>query len=360
MTDTTRPVSAIREAPLGSGGSVEILLTSNAVRIRGTEGDRVIVRTRGGEDIDEEIRIDGSPGQIRIRDAEAGLRLGPLRWRTRRSADLDIDLPRTAALSLRTLSGDVEAVGIGGPSRWGSASGDLRIAVSAGPVAVESMSGNAVLEASGPLSLTARTVSGDLRVRAPLIEMLEASSVSGDIRIEAALGNGAGHAISSVSGDVDLVTTSPVRVETQTIAGDVRATGLHAAEGGRGRRTLVLGDGSIRVTVRTTSGDIRLRGTAPGTAPLPVTRSAPVAQVAPVAPGEPVAPDAPAAPDAPVAPEAAPGPPWLGDAGSVDRSEATRLEVLRALERGELDVEAATRRLEALEFAGPRSFRGWC
>ncbi len=346
MTDTSHLASAIREIPLDPGGSVDILLTSNAVRIRGTEGDRVVVRTRGGEDIDEEIRIDGAPGLVRIRDAETGLRLGPLRWRTRRSADLDIDVPHTAALSFRTLSGDVEAVGIGGPSRWASASGDLRIAVSAGPVAMESMSGDAVLEASGPVACTARTVSGDLRVQAPLIERLEASSVSGDVRIEAALGDGAGHAISSVSGDVDLVTTSPVRVETQTIAGDVRATGLHAAEGGRGRRTLVLGDGSIRVTVRTTSGDIRLRGSAPATAP--------VARVTPAQPVEPVAPEAPAWPDA------AAGPPWLGDSGPVDRREATRLEVLRALERGELDVEAATRRLEALEFAGPRSFRGWC
>lgn len=327
MTDTGHLASAIREIPLDPGGSVEIVLTSNAVRIRGTADDRVVVRTRGGEAIDEEIRIDASPGQVRIRDAETGLRLGPLRWRTRPSADLDIDLPRTATVSLRTLSGDVEAVGIGAPSRWASASGDLRIAVTAGPVAMESMSGNAVVEASGPLSLTARTVSGDLRVRAPLIETLEASSVSGDVRIEAALGDGAGHAISSVSGDVDLVTTSPVRVETQTIAGDVRATGLHAAEGGRGRRTLILGDGSIRVTVRTTSGDIRLRAAAP----VPLV--------------------------APVAPEAGSG---LGGGGAVDRREATRLEVLRALERGELDVEGATRRLEALEFAGPRSFRGWC
>ena len=49
-----------------------------------------------------------------------------------------------------------------------------------------------------------------------------------------------------------------------------------------------------------------------------------------------------------------------GDESLADLREAARLEVLRALERGELDVEAASHRLEILDAAGPSSFRGWC
>ena len=44
----------------------------------------------------------------------------------------------------------------------------------------------------------------------------------------------------------------------------------------------------------------------------------------------------------------------------IDRREAERLDVLRALERGDVDVETASRRLELLDEAGPRAFRGWC
>ena len=53
-------------------------------------------------------------------------------------------------------------------------------------------------------------------------------------------------------------------------------------------------------------------------------------------------------------------PAWNARRAGIDRREAARLDVLRALERGDLDVEAASRRLEALEEAGPSSFRGWC
>ena len=128
---------------------------------------------------------------------------------TRRSPDLDIDLPRTAAISLRTVSGDVEALGIGGASRWASTSGDLRVTVSAGPVQLESMSGDAVVEASAAITLVGRTVSGDLKVRAPRLDGLDASTTSGDVRVEADLAAGSRHAISSVSGDVDVITGSP-------------------------------------------------------------------------------------------------------------------------------------------------------
>ena len=51
---------------------------------------------------------------------------------------------------------------------------------------------------------------------------------------------------------------------------------------------------------------------------------------------------------------------WNAPEPVIDRREAERLGVLRALERGDMDVETASRRLEALDEAGPRSFRGWC
>ena len=399
--------ATIRELALDPGGTVEIVISTADLRVRGVDGDHVVVRSRGGAPLVDGLRIEAAPGVVRIRDGEGGLRFGPLQIFGRPSSDLDIDVPRSASIALRTMSGSVEATGLAGASRWATASGDLRIATSAGPVQVETMSGDAMVEASGTIALGARTVSGDLRVRAPRLEVIEASSTSGDLRVEAGLAVGARHSLSSVSGDVDVVTDSPVRLEAQTITGDVRATGPHAAEGGRGRRTLVVGDGSVALSVRTTSGDVRLRvasdasptGPAWPAAPSrPVAPAAPTAPVPPVAPAAPTAPVPPVAPAAPVAPvppipPAAPVPPplpsaasapvsaiepqpiellapstateedtqpWSAPESAVDRREAARLDVLRALERGDLDIDAASRRLEALEEAGPRQFRGWC
>jgi hypothetical protein len=377
MTDITSSSSPVREAQLAPGGEVEVLLTSNELRVRGTDGDRVVVRARDGGDLESEVTIDAGPAAVQIRDVGATrLRIGRLLMRTGRSPALDVDVPRTARLSVRTLSGDVVALGIGGASRWATASGDLRIQADAGPLSVESMSGDVTIEASVALELTARSVSGELRVRAPRLLRLDASTTSGDVDVDADLSEGETGTISSVSGDVRLALGGDLRLDAKTVTGDVRASVPHRAEGGRGHRTLILGDGRAHVSVRTMSGDVVLRERSPRGSSVPDPAEAPVPPAAPVPP-EPQTrpiPPIPPTPPRPVEPpvlvaeaEAAlnlvrpdTAGPVSGDAGSTDRREAARLEVLRALERGELDVEAASRRLEALESAGPRSFRGWC
>lgn len=383
------PASAARTLPLEPGGTVEIAVSSGDVRLRGTDGDHVVVRRRDGDPLGDDVALEAEPGLVRIRGGHhVDLRLGPVSVRTGGSPDLDIELPSWAAVALRTLSGDVVAAGIGGASRWASASGDLRISTSAGPVQLQTMSGDATLECTAAIDVGARTVSGDVRIRAPRLEASEVTTTSGDIRLQAELAATGRHTISSVSGDVEIATPSPVRLEAQTIAGDVRAEGPHTADGGRGRRTLVVGDGSVAVSVRTTSGDVRLRAatsTSSGAASAPEPASAPESALAPE---RPAAPDRPAAPQQPVAPEPptsfapqppfAPEPPtpvagpgvrpisdedtqsWSAGQPLVDRREAARLDILRALERGDLDLETASRRLEILEESGPRYFRGWC
>jgi hypothetical protein len=67
----------------------------------------------------------------------------------------------------------------------------------------------------------------------------------------------------------------------------------------------------------------------------------------PTVAGVPVAPDVP---DAPLAPNAAVEQTQAAAPVGID-NEAERLEVLRALERGELDVDTAWTRLSALEDA---------
>ena len=376
MTDTVHLDPAVRELPLDATGLVEIQMTSSGLRIRGTEYDKVVIRTRNGEPLEGEVEIDAAQDRVVIRDGSAGeLRFGPFRVRAHSSADLDLDVPRSARLIIRTLSGDIDGTGIRGESRWSTASGDVRLKVEGGPVSADSMSGDLGIESDVPIAVTLRSVSGDVHIRAPRIEALRAETTSGDVRLEAALAERGVHSVSSVSGDVELSTGSPVRLEAQTISGDIRAAQPHRADGGRGRRVIVVGTGSVPISVRTTSGDVRLRSgpTAAGIPEAPAAALAPTAPTAAAAPVPPTGPLAPGAPEvpAPVAPDA----PELPDTGEIagtpfaasggtegvtDRREAERLVVLRALERGDLDVEAASRRLEALEDAGPRSFRGWC
>ncbi len=358
MTGTTPEAPTVRELPLEPGGEVELQLTASSVLLRGVERDVVTVRSLDGEDVEDQFTIEQLPGKVSVRDNATGFRLGSVGPRPSQPADLEIEVPRSAAIALRTVSGDVEATGVAGASRWATASGDVRLQVDGGPVTVESMSGDVDVVASEPIELRARSVSGDLTLHGRRFDVLAASTTSGDLRVDAELGEGADHAISSVSGDVELTTPSAVRVDTQSIAGDVRASGTHRTEGGRGRRVLIVGAGTVGVSIRTTSGDIRLRGGQAVDVPAPP---------APVPPGVPAAPVPPVAPTPPIVvvaeAEAAPNlvrPSADGGGGAIDRREAARLEILRALERGDLDIESASHRLEILEDAGPRYFRGWC
>ena len=188
----------------------------------------------GGEDVADDFEIERLAGKVRLREITTGFKIGPLRISTGHAPDLEIEVPRAAALSFRSRSGDVEAKGTAGESRWATASGDIRVQVDGGPVAVESMSGDVEVVATAPIELRARSVSGDLEVRAPGSTRLAASSTSGDIRVEAALGAGQDHVISSVSGDVELTTSSDVRLDTQTVDRR-RARHRHPVRRGRPR-----------------------------------------------------------------------------------------------------------------------------
>src|SRR5689334_23288387 len=247
MTDIASLTPSTREVPLASGGELVVNLTSNDVGIHGTDAEAVTIRTRGGEDIDDELVIEAEDDRVVVRNAERGVRVGRVFISSQGPADLDIEVPRTARLTFKTLSGDVQADGVGRGSRWSTASGDLRLGVAGGSVTADSMSGDVTIESDEAIGVRARTMSGDVRLRAPHIDAIEIASTSGDIRIAGPIGAGFGHTISSVSGDVHLQSPSPIRLDSQTITGDIRAKGAHRAEGSRGRRTIVVGDGSVRI-----------------------------------------------------------------------------------------------------------------
>ncbi len=387
MTRTAgSPRPSARELPIAPDGELELRLGANGLRVRVTEGDRVVVRGQADHDLERDVEITSGEGWVRIADGPAGtLRVGPVSIRGRGHApDLEIEVPRGVRISGRTLSGDIEAVGLRAPSRWQTASGDVRIGAEAGPLAIETVSGDALVDARGALAITARTVSGDVRVRAPRLTALDAATTSGDIVIESALDEGSHHTLVSVSGDVRLVTASEVTLSLQSITGDLRVPAPHRIEGSRGSRRVVVGSGRVAVDVRTMSGDLELRrspsdaapdGRADGAAAAPSGQSwadlgrdwsewardwsswgaswsagkrwgspagagaagDPLGREAPVPPGA----ESPAEPaDEDTSPVVLP---------TVADAEAARLGILRAVESGEIGVEEAADRLAALE-----------
>jgi hypothetical protein len=142
------------------------------------------------------------------------------------------------------------------------------------------------------------TTSGDAEVSAPMFQPVRMKTVSGDMSVKGGFAPGPQHSVESVSGDLNIESTTGLTVDSKR--------GLDFSSK-KNSAPMVAGDGSASLRYRSLSGDVRMRGFTGASSAAP----------------EPVA-----APEAP------------------QMSNEDSLEILRALERGEIDVEEASRRLE--------------
>jgi len=149
-----------------------------------------------------------------------------------------------------------------------------------------------------------QSVSGDLSAEAPIYDSLRIQSVSGDVSVDGELSDATPHAVDTVSGDFRLASASGMTVAVRGLSSDIHSALPHRFEGSADRRRLIIGDGAASVAFNSMSGD------------LAVTRSRQQAQ-------------SPAPATQPAA----------------SASETDRIAVLGALERGEIDVDEAMRRL---------------
>ncbi len=329
--------------PIGPKGHVTIRLASAALRLTGTDSDHVVVRTPGGRSLPDRVTVETTEGGLTIREREGfGLTFGV----GQKTVQLEIDLPATAEVTVDTASGEIEALNLRGEQRYRTASGDTRLRAAAGRIELNTVSGDAVLELAAAAELAIRSVSGDVAVSGGELTSLRVGTTSGDIRVDSPIRGRHGNQIDTLSGDVSLVAETGMRIEARTVSGDMTSDLPHKSEGRMGRRTLIVGDGAIEVTFRSVSGDLQVhdarRRPAAASAPIP-----------PTAPAAPVPPAPPAPPPPAVAGTAATPsvPPSTDPATSGSSSDAERLEVLRALEAGELDVATAMDRLAALDAA---------
>ena len=328
----TTPLASDLEHEIGLSGLLAIRLHSSGIRIRGVDGHTVRVHDATGT-LDRTVRVERAPGSLSLRvDRGLSIGIGSVAFAAgRRAPDLDIEAPFGTTIVVETASGDVTVDGLTGDQRYRTASGDLVLRDVCGRLTIDAVSGDVDVVVSGAGIVGVRTVSGDLSIRGEqALSSAKLATTSGEVRLEGRFVGPGPYSIETVSGDTVVSPTGGLRVEVKTVTGDVRSEVESTSEGGRGSRTIVVGGGGPSLAIRSISGDIRVVGHA--------AAQRAIALMAPTPPEPPVPPEPPIPPQAPPA---------------RDRAEAivpdSSMTVLQALERGEIDVAEASRRLAALD-----------
>lgn len=343
---------------IGDHGQLTIRLASAEVRLAGTTGDRVIVRTPNGRPFPDRVVVEAGDGDLTIREKDAGgltFQIGG-----RRLVQLDVEVPADAEIHTDVTSGWVDAIGLTGEQHYRATSGETRLREASGEIDLNTVSGDATLELAAGTHLRVRAVSGDVRVTGGQLDGLRINTTSGDIRLDSPLVGLDENVIETLSGDVQVTISDGIRVEARTVSGDLMTDLPHRSDGRMGRRTLVIGDGAIPLKFRSVSGDLRIQDVA-GAARLPTPPTPPTPPLAPTPPTPPTPPLPPVAPGRPLAlpthdVEDAATPPAAIDDGPSSQDDSTddeRMAILRALEQGELDVATAMERLAAIDDGTP-------
>jgi hypothetical protein len=357
-TDTAQTI----EHPIGDRGIVTVRLADWDAEIRGIDGDTARIWNANGGSLPQELQVERTAEGISIRQYDKGLTI--VLGRHSRDVRLAIEVPKSAAVSIQTASGDAQASGLRGPLSARTASGDLMLVDVNGEVHAETVSGDVAIRLDGPTGLAVKTVSGDAIVEGSRVDRFAYTSTSGDLRITSELGVGP-HTIATTSGDAIVTTRNGIRVSAQTVAGDLSSDLPHTSEGRAGRRSLIVGEGTTVVQFRSVSGDLRVVGPNGGNR-IHAMPTPPVAPKPPAPPEPPVPPFAPGAAAEKLEAELAATNAEIEAANAeidvvnaeidaesgetvADPGEDARLEILRALERGEIGIEEATKRLGDLD-----------
>ena len=329
MTKTTG--TATLEQAIGPRGRFTLRQASGDAAIRGVEGDTVRVRSLDDRPLSDLFDVEVGDGAIELRQVE-GLSLSRKMFSHSSGAELAIEVPHGATVVVETQSADIVASDLSGEKHFRTASGEVTLSRLAGGLDVETVSGEIEVEGNAPLDLTAKSVSGDVRVRVPTIRRLDLGTTSGDMRLDATLAGNGPFTMRSISGDVTIVGRAGFRVEAESITGDLSSDVPSKRESLPGRKVLVVGRPGPTLTFRSVSGDFHV--VEPRDAATPV--EPPPGEVTPVKSVAATRGSTEAAVDR------------AGDDSSTG-DEAKRLEVLRALERGEINVAEATDQLRELD-----------
>jgi hypothetical protein len=263
-----------------------------------------------------------------------------------------IKVPNRCDVNLRSSTGDLTIRDVRGALYLQTASGDVHLEAIRGPVIVHSASGDIRIDGiSGKLG--ANTASGDISIEDANLEELIAHSASGDVNLEMLRVPHKSFDVKTVSGDlnVELPGDGRLTLQISTFSGDFHCSlPYERTESGsrRGReQNVIINGGGPMARFHSLSGDIDIMGSKRRSTDAPPLDLEQTSTEEPV--GEPTM-DL----SRQNAPQA--GTEQTGE-GSDDMSEpegyAARqqasLEILQAVERGEISAQDAVKRLSELE-----------
>lgn len=274
--DETRPLQPDARVSLDNlKGRIEVGTWERAeIRIAGQRGEGTEALRIEGDASDLKVKIQYPEGRSWFGNWGSGGGDSDLRVTVPVGVRLDIDTVAAsvevrgvagAALSVESVSGDVQVDSGAAEIEVETVSGDARIQARSADVAIESVSGDVELggDLAGRIRLEA--VSGRLRLdsRTP-VKQIDAGVVSGDIELRAGLQAGGRIQAESLSGDLTLVLPAgtSAKVNASSFTGSIRSPQgkVETQEHGPGSSLeTTLGGGDGRIEVETFSGDLVLR-----------------------------------------------------------------------------------------------------
>jgi hypothetical protein len=311
MTASTSP--DLLEHAIGATGELSLRLYAGELEIHAADGDAVRIRDLDGRDLGERFLIEAGDGQLALRPRDRFMvEFGLMFAGFGRGVRLAVEAPPGARLHIDTASAEIHATGFRGEQRYRTASGAVDLDDVAGDIRVEAVSGDLAVRISGEASLTGRSVSGDVRVDGGRLRSVGLSTTSGDVELASELVGTGPFGVQTVSGDVSVASRGPLRVEAKTVTGDISSDAPHRRESVHGQRIVIVGEGPslTPLSFKSISGDLHVSAARPGGGDTP----------------EPVTPEP-------------------------DERAVLRLAILRELEAGTIDIDAASARLSELEEA---------
>lgn len=223
----------------------------------------------------EQIEITGSAAdlQVEVKNRKVNYTYGDGDTR------MKLKVPTGVVLSLDGTSADIVVRGTKGALTARSVSGDVDLVVSATEVSAQTVSGDLRLEApmakqtklntvSGDTDvraatgvLSAESVSGDVQVKGTNFTQLDLKSVSGDVGVKASFAADAKLKAESLSGDVHVNAPASLSAEVslKTFSGDKNSDFEVVHEASEGKRALLkIGEGRGQFSLTSFSGDVTL------------------------------------------------------------------------------------------------------
>jgi DUF4097 and DUF4098 domain-containing protein YvlB len=247
-------------------GSVEFVAWDRAeVQIRGEAGDTVEDVEIGSTASGVEVRIINRSGERQIDGTDLYLRVpeaASIEAETV-SADISVSGSHGKAISLRTVSGDLQVDASPQRIELKSVSGDVEFEGSVPRSAIETVSGEIVVVGAHD-EIAASTVSGDLSLEAGEVRRGRFEVVSGDLVMSLSVAEDGRLNCDSMSGDVRLSLPAGQQGNfvAQSLSGDIHSDFGKSSQVSNGPGVILEhqeGQGGAKIRAETFSGDVSIR-----------------------------------------------------------------------------------------------------